>query len=142
MSRGRDPGATKGTGHAGDLSPATAWDAVAAGAVLVDVRTEGEWTHIGVPDLSALNTQPVFIQWNLATGSNNPEFLAQLHDAVPVEKPLVVLCRSGARSLDAAKAAAAAGYTAYNVEEGFEGVPDRFGDRVVNGWKNRSLPWR
>ncbi len=128
--------------YAGDLSPAAAWDAVAAGAVLVDVRTEGEWTHIGVPDLSGLNTKAVFIQWNLASGTNNPEFLAQLQDAVPTEKQLVMLCRSGARSIAAAEAATAAGYTAYNVEEGFEGVPDRFGDRIVNGWKNCSLPWR
>ncbi|ALV46927.1 Rhodanese-related sulfurtransferase [Arthrobacter alpinus] len=128
--------------YAGDLAPATAWDHIAAGAVLVDVRTEGEWTHIGVPDTSALNTEPVFIQWNLANGSNNPQFLAELLQAVPTEKSLVVLCRSGARSIAAATAATAAGYTAYNVLEGFEGEPDRYGDRVVNGWKNRKLPWR
>lgn len=128
--------------YAGDLAPAEAWDRVAAGAVLVDVRTEGEWQHVGVPDTSALNTEPVFIQWNLRTGSNNPDFLAQLQASVPVDKPLMVLCRSGARSIAAAEAATAAGYTAWNILEGFEGEPDRFGDRVVNGWKNRHLPWR
>lgn len=128
--------------YAGDLAPATAWDHVAAGAVLVDVRTDAEWTHIGVPDTSLLNTEPVFIQWNLSNGSNNPEFLAQLRAQVPADKPLVVLCRSGARSIAAAEAATAAGYTAYNVLEGFEGEPDSYGDRVVNGWKNRKLPWR
>ena len=128
--------------YAGDLVPATAWEHVAAGAVLLDVRTAGEWTHIGVPDTSSLKTEPVFIQWNLATGSNNPEFLAELQAQVPTDKPLIVLCRSGARSIAAAEAATAAGYTAYNVLEGFEGEPDRYGDRVVNGWKNRRLPWR
>ncbi|AIY02567.1 hypothetical protein ART_2968 [Arthrobacter sp. PAMC 25486] len=128
--------------YAGDLAPATAWERVAAGAVLVDVRTEGEWQHIGVPDASALNTEPVLVQWNLGNGSNNPEFLAQLQAVVPADKELVVLCRSGARSIAAAEAATAAGYTAYNILEGFEGEPDRYGDRVVNGWKNRKLPWR
>lgn len=128
--------------YAGDLAPATAWEHIAAGATLVDVRTEGEWAHIGVPDISALNTEPVFIQWNLANGTNNPQFLEQLQAVVPTEKPLVLLCRSGVRSIAAAEAATAAGYTAYNVLEGFEGQPDRFGDRVLNGWKNRSLPWR
>lgn len=128
--------------YAGDLAPATAWEHLAAGAVLLDVRTEGEWAHIGVPDTSALNLEPVFIQWNLGNGHNNPDFLAQLVAAVPTEKPLVVLCRSGARSIAAANAATAAGYTAYNVLEGFEGEPDANGDRVINGWKNRSLPWR
>ncbi len=127
--------------YAGDLAPAIAWEHVAAGAVLVDVRTDGEWAHIGVPDTSSLSTEPVFIQWNLANGSNNPEFLAQLLATVPTEKQLVVLCRSGARSIAAATAATAAGYTAYNVLEGFEGEPDRYGDRVINGWKNRKLPW-
>ena len=127
--------------YAGDLAPETAWEHVVSGAVLLDVRTEGEWQHIGIPDISTLNTEPVFIQWNLGSGSNNPDFLAQLQAAVPTNKPLVVLCRSGARSIAAAEAATAAGYTAYNILEGFEGVPDRFGERVVNGWKNRGLPW-
>lgn len=127
--------------YAGDLAPQTAWEHVAAGAVLLDVRTEGEWQHIGIPDASTLDAEPVFIQWNLGNGSNNPDFLAQLQAAVPTDKQLVVLCRSGARSIAAAEAATAAGYTAYNILEGFEGVPDRFGERVVNGWKNRGLPW-
>ncbi|PYI65555.1 sulfurtransferase [Arthrobacter livingstonensis] len=128
--------------YAGDLAPAQAWDKVAGGAVLVDVRTDGEWAHIGVPDISVLNTEPVFIQWNLATGGPNSAFLAELQAAVPLEKPLVILCRSGARSIAAAEAATAAGYTAFNVLEGFEGVPDGYGDRIVNGWKNRKLPWK
>ncbi|ALE07325.1 sulfurtransferase [Arthrobacter sp. ERGS1:01] len=128
--------------YAGDLAPETAWEKLANGAVLVDVRTEGEWAHIGVPDVSALGTEPVFIQWNLASGAPNPAFLEELAAAVPAEKPLVVLCRSGARSIAAAEAATAAGYTAFNVLEGFEGVPDSYGDRVVNGWKNRKLPWK
>lgn len=128
--------------YAGDLGPAAAWEHLVAGAVLVDVRTEGEWAHIGVPDTATLDGEPVFIQWNLGNGTNNPQFLSDLQAAVPVSKPLVVLCRSGARSIAAAEAATAAGYTAYNVLEGFEGVPDRYGDRVVNGWKNSDLPWR
>jgi len=128
--------------YAGDLAPAQAWEKLADGGVLIDVRTEGEWAHIGVPDTSLLGTEPVFIQWNLGTGTNNPDFLRELQAAVPTEKTLVVLCRSGARSIAAATAATAAGYTAFNVLEGFEGDPDAYGDRVVNGWKNRKLPWK
>lgn len=128
--------------YAGDLAPTAAWERIAAGAVLVDVRTEGEWAHIGVPDVSTLDGEPVFIQWNLGNGTNNPQFLAELQAAVPTDTPLMMLCRSGARSIAAAEAATAAGYTAYNVLEGFEGVPDRYGDRVVNGWRNSQLPWR
>lgn len=128
--------------YAGDLAPAQAWDKLSLGAVLLDVRTDGEWAHIGVPDISSLGAEPVFIQWNFANGSLNTSFATELAAAVPADKPLVVLCRSGARSIAAAQAATAAGYTAFNVLEGFEGESDRFGDRSINGWKNRRLPWK
>lgn len=128
--------------YAGDLTPEAAWELLTPDTVLLDVRNQGEWQHIGVPDLSSLNAEPVFIEWNAGTGARNPEFLTQLQAAVAPHKKLLVLCRSGVRSIAAAEAATAAGYTAFNILEGFEGETDRFGDRVVNGWKNRQLPWR
>lgn len=128
--------------YAGDLSAEAAWELLGPDSVLLDVRTRGEWQHIGVPDLSAVDQEPVFIEWSTADGTPNPDFLTQLASAVPVGKTLLVLCRSGVRSIAAAQAATGAGYTAYNILEGFEGVPDGYGDRVVNGWKNRRLPWR
>ena len=111
----------------------------------MDVRTEGEWAHIGIPDTAAAGegrNDPLFIQWNLAGGSPNPLFVEQLRRQAPEDTAveLVFLCRSGARSIAAATAATAAGYTSYNVLEGFEGETDRFGGRTVNGWKNRGLP--
>jgi rhodanese-related sulfurtransferase len=131
--------------YAGDLSPQEAWAKLEDGAILVDVRTEGEWTRIGIPDTaSAGGTRhdPLFIQWNLAGGIPNTRFIEELkqqaHDGQGTE--LVFLCRSGARSIAAAIAATEAGYTSYNVLEGFEGEPDRYGERTVNGWKNRGLP--
>ena len=128
--------------YAGDLSPTEAWAKLEAGAILVDVRTEGEWAHIGIPDTKATENDPLFIQWNLAGGAPNPHFVEQLKLQAPEETAveLVFLCRSGARSIAAATAATAAGYTSYNVLEGFEGETDRFGERTVNGWKNRGLP--
>jgi rhodanese-related sulfurtransferase len=131
--------------YAGDLSPHEAWAKLGTGAILVDVRTEGEWARIGIPDTTAAGERrndPLFIQWNLAGGVPNPHFVEQLRQQAPEDTAveLVFLCRSGARSAAAATAAAAAGYTAYNVLEGFEGAPDRFGERTVNGWKNRGLP--
>jgi rhodanese-related sulfurtransferase len=133
--------------YAGDLSPEHAWEKVAAGARLVDVRTAPEWTHIGIPDTSAVGAEPAFVQWNLAGGAANPQFLEQLRNAVAEAKTgdgveLVFLCRSGARSVAAAEAATTAGFTAFNVLEGFEGAADAYGDRVINGWKNRHLPWK
>jgi rhodanese-related sulfurtransferase len=128
--------------YAGDLTPTEAWAKLEAGAILVDVRTEGEWAHIGIPDTKATENDPLFIQWNLAGGAPNPQFVEQLRRQAPEDTAveLVFLCRSGARSIAAATAATAAGYTSYNVLEGFEGETDRFGERTVNGWKNRGLP--
>ena len=131
--------------YAGDLSPQAAWAKLEDGAILVDVRTEGEWAHIGIPDIKSAGgtrNDPLFIQWNLAGGIPNAEFVEQLKQQAPDGggTELVFLCRSGARSVAAAIAATEAGFVSYNVLEGFEGEPDRHGERTVNGWKNRGLP--
>ncbi|MET3922636.1 rhodanese-like domain-containing protein [Arthrobacter sp. UYEF20] len=131
--------------YAGDLFPQEAWAKLEAGAILVDVRTEAEWAHIGIPDTASANEKrndPLFIQWSLAGGIPNSQFVKQLKQQAPEDAgaELVFLCRSGARSIAAATAATEAGFTSYNVLEGFEGEPDRYGERTVNGWKNRGLP--
>jgi rhodanese-related sulfurtransferase len=128
--------------YAGDLTPQEAWDKLQQGAILVDVRTEGEWAHIGIPDTKATDNDPLFIQWTFPGGIPNPDFINDLSLQAP-ENPsteLLFLCRSGQRSIAAATAATQAGFTSYNVLEGFEGEPDRYGERTVNGWKNRGLP--
>jgi rhodanese-related sulfurtransferase len=128
--------------YAGDLTPQEAWDKLEQGAILVDVRTEGEWAHIGIPDTKATDNDPLFIQWSFPGGIPNPDFINALTQQAPQDSSaeLVFLCRSGQRSVAAAIAATQAGFTSYNVLEGFEGEPDRYGERTVNGWKNRGLP--
>jgi rhodanese-related sulfurtransferase len=128
--------------YAGDLTPQEAWDKLEQGAILVDVRTEGEWAHIGIPDTKATENDPLFIQWTFPGGVPNPDFINDLNQQAPEDRAteLVFLCRSGQRSIAAAIAATQAGFTSYNVLEGFEGDPDRFGERTINGWKNRGLP--
>jgi rhodanese-related sulfurtransferase len=128
--------------YAGDLTPPEAWAKLEEGAILVDVRTEGEWAHIGIPETASTENDPLFIQWTFPGGIPNPEFIEQLKQQAPADTSteLVFLCRSGQRSIAAAIAATHAGFTSYNVLEGFEGEPDRYGERTVNGWKNRGLP--
>lgn len=128
--------------YAGDLTPQEAWTKLEEGAILVDVRTEGEWAHIGIPDTRATENDPLFIQWTFPGGIPNPDFITDLMQQAPEDSSteLVFLCRSGQRSISAAIAATQAGFTSYNVLEGFEGEPDRYGERTVNGWKNRGLP--
>lgn len=132
--------------HAGDVTPQQAYDALSAdpAAVLVDVRTRAEWTYVGVPDLGALDKPVVTIEWvGWPDGAPNPAFLRQLEEAgVERDAPVYFICRSGARSAAAARAAAGAGWTAtHNVAEGFEGDVGPEQHRDVSGWRNAGLPW-
>ncbi|WP_418275116.1 rhodanese-like domain-containing protein [Isoptericola jiangsuensis] len=131
-------------GYAGDITPQQAWDLLAADpdAVLVDVRTEGEWRQIGVPDVAGLDKQVVFTQWVTGDGRPNPGFLTELEAAgVTAGRPVVFLCRSGQRSIGAARLATSAGVgPSYNVLQGFEGSPGFDGVRNREGWKVAGLP--
>ena len=134
--------------YAGDLSPDQAYELLRSrpDAVLVDVRTRAEWSYVGTPDLSELDRQVVLAEWvTFPDGARNPQFLQDVAAVADNQDvPLVFLCRSGVRSIAAAEAATAAGYSAaYNVTEGFEGPPDASGHRgTAGGWKARGLPWR
>jgi rhodanese-related sulfurtransferase len=73
----------------------------------------------------------------------NPQFDQALQAAVPKDKKVVLLCRSGVRSIAAAKRATELGLQAYNILEGFEGNPDSNAHRgQLGGWRKRGLPWR
>ena len=52
-------------GYAGDVGPREAWDILAAhaSAALVDVRTDAEWTYVGLPDLTRLGKDHVFYSY-------------------------------------------------------------------------------
>jgi rhodanese-related sulfurtransferase len=134
--------------YAGDLSPVEAYELLAgdAAAVLVDVRTRAEWSYVGTPDLAEVGRTVVLAEWvTFPDGERNPGFLDTVTSAIPAkDAPVVFLCRSGVRSVAAAEAASAAGFTAaYNVIEGFEGPSDATGHRgTAAGWKARGLPWR
>ena len=108
------------------------------GAKLIDVRTRAEWDYVGrVPG-------SILVEWNTyPEGTRNPAFIEQLGAATAVDTPVLVMCRSGHRSDQAARAAFAAGYSrAFNVLEGFEGDKDGAGQRGhLNGWRKARLPW-
>jgi rhodanese-related sulfurtransferase len=131
-----------------EASPAETWQALNDDprAMLVDVRTDAEWTYVGMPDLSATGKPVVTIAWQLFPAmAVNPGFVEALRQAgLTPEHRLYFLCRSGARSLASAKAARAAGFPeVFNVRDGFEGPVDRDGHRrTVAGWIASGLPWR
>ncbi len=134
-------------GYAGDITPEQAWKLLSENpdAVLVDVRTEAEWRFVGVPDLSSLDRDVVYIEWNSVDGARNENFVDELRQQVPAraDRPVVFLCRSGNRSIGAAEAATEAGISpSYNVLDGFEGHLDAEGHRGGTGWRAIGLPWR
>ena len=135
-------------GYAGNVSPQTAWKILSENeaAILIDVRTRAEWNYVGLPDIEKLGKKPALIEWQVFPSmQTNPEFVAALSGALPDKKvPLLFLCRSGVRSVAAAKAMAAAGYsTCLNVLDGFEGPLDTTAKRgTTGGWKATGLPWR
>ncbi len=127
------------SGYAGDISPQLAWAWVQSGeGVLVDVRTDAEREWVGgVPDAVAL----AWKQWpGMAL---NADFDGGVKAAVGRGKKALMLCRSGVRSIAAARRATELGMEAYNILEGFEGDPDTNGQRgKTGGWRHLGLPWR
>jgi rhodanese-related sulfurtransferase len=107
-------------------------------AVFIDCRTEMEFHFVGHPP------DAMHVPW--ADGPNweiNPDFVGEVRKAAGVDRPIVVICRSGNRSLDAARALEEAGFTqVYNVLHGFEGELDETHHRnSQSGWRYDGLPW-
>ena len=140
LKAAKERGKGMGLGYAGAMTPREAHEVIRANpkAKLVDVRTRAEWDWVG--------RIPGAVEIELLTypGSRpNTAFLQELEQKVGKDAPVMFICRSGARSHNAATMAAQAGYAdAYNVLEGFEGDKDRDGHRnSVGGWRAAGLPW-
>jgi len=135
--------------YAGDITPEEAWKLLTDDpeAVLVDCRTEAEWRFVGVADLSSLDREVIYVEWNSSDGKHNDDFVEELVEKIGAagsdeDRAVVFLCRSGNRSICAAEAATEAGIApSYNVLDGFEGNLDEHRHRGGTGWKAVGLPW-
>lgn len=135
-----------------DVDVETTWQALTSKprAQLVDVRTRAEWTYVGIPDLGPVGKRPVLVEWQtFPDQAVDPRFAERLAGelkalGVQEDDELFFICRSGTRSLAAAKAMAEAGFrNCHNVAGGFEGPLDDERHRgSVNGWKAAGLPWQ
>ena len=129
----------------------TTWESLVSrsGAQLIDVRTRAEWTYVGIPDLEAIGKRAVLVEWQtFPDQAVDPRFVERLAGELralgaQLNDDLFFICRSGGRSLAAAKAMAEAGYRAcHNVAGGFEGPLDDERHRAsIGGWKAAGLPW-
>lgn len=129
--------------YKGDLPPAEAHQRLKANpaAVLIDVRTQPEWTFVGVPQVERL----VRLSWQVyPTMDVNARFVEEVQAlGLPPDAEIFCICRSGARSASAATALTNAGFTnCWNIAQGFEGDKDGENHRGrTNGWKATGLPW-
>ena len=135
----REAARVAGLTYAGGVTPTLAWSLASSGeAQLVDVRTAEERKFVGhVPN-------SVHVPWASGTSlTRNPRFVRELEAKVGKATPILLLCRSGKRSVLAAEAAAKSGFThVFNVLEGFEGeIDDQQHRGTSDGWRLRGLPW-
>jgi rhodanese-related sulfurtransferase len=138
-------------GYVEDILSSDAYDLLESDStsVLIDVRTQAEWTYVGTPDIQALGKTPLFLEWqsypSVTVDANFTVRLEALLQSSGVERgaSLLFLCRSGARSRHAATAMTSAGWApCFNVSDGFEGpLGDSRQRGGVSGWKAGGLPW-
>jgi len=116
-------------------------------AMLVDIRSTMEYLFVGHPKGA------IHVPWiDEPDWTVNPNFVSDVrkvmlggatrHDDIDAA-PLILICRSGKRSIDAGKALLEGGFNkVYMVDEGFEGELDEDRRRgTLGGWRFHGLPW-
>ncbi len=116
-------------------------------ALLIDVRSSMEYLFVGHPEGA------VHVSWidepdwkiNESFTTDIRKLLLggvirgdELHSA-----PIILICRSGVRSLEAGRKLIEEGMTnVYNIDSGFEGdLDDEHKRSSLNGWRFDGLPW-
>lgn len=131
------------------LTPVEAWEMLEANqrVVMIDVRSSMEFLFVGHPRGS------VHVPWiDAPSWTVNADFITEVRKVMlggigigehGDDAPVVLICRSGKRSLEAGKLLIGNGFTTvYNIEEGFEGELDGEHHRsTVGGWRFHGLPW-
>ncbi len=105
--------------------------------VLLDVRTENEWTTLGKPNAEDLNSKTYFVtvshdlsNWQVP----DPNFVENVKKNISKDKTILVMCAAGGRSMIAANLLEAEGYSALNISDGYSG------NGQDPGWKSSGLP--
>lgn len=130
------------------ISPKQAWQLLQdePKALLVDVRSGMEFLFIGHP------VGAIHIPWiDEPDWDINPHFAAEARKLVlggldhksGHNVPILLICRSGKRSLEAGELLLKEGFhQVYNIADGFEGELDDTHHRsTLAGWRFDGLPW-
>ncbi|MDP3422641.1 MAG: rhodanese-like domain-containing protein [Burkholderiaceae bacterium] len=124
------------------LTPKEAWALLQQqpDALFVDVRMEIESLYVGRPP--GVENIPWYEYPDLTP--DPAAFAAAVErEAGHKDRTVVLICRSGKRTVDAGTALEAAGFShVVNVLHGFEGeLNDRFHRSSISGWRADGLPW-
>ena len=116
-------------------------------AVLIDIRSTMEFLFVGHPKGA------IHVPWiDEPDWTVNPDFVTDIRKLLlggavctpdgPCA-PVVLVCRSGKRSLEAGKSLLSSGFrSVYHIGEGFEGnLDDTHHRSTIGGWRFRGLPW-
>lgn len=131
------------------INPKQAWEMLQDNprTVLIDIRSTMEYLFVGHPKGA------VHVPW-----IDEPDWVVNPHFVTDVRKlmlggvschegvgcaPIVLICRSGKRSLEAGARLLDAGFQeVYHIDEGFEGDLDDDHHRgTLGGWRFHGLPW-
>ena len=116
-------------------------------SLLIDIRTKMEFQFVGHP------VGAIHIPWKEVPGwKHNPEFTPSIaallekaaDSSTDQQTPIILMCRSGSRTVDAGNALIDAGFeNVYHITDGFEGDLDHNAHRGnINGWRFHGLPWQ
>ncbi len=125
-----------------NLQPQEAWASLQArpDTLFVDVRMEIESLYVGRPP------GVVNVAWyEYPDLQPDPVRFAEAvaREASGKDQPVLLICRSGKRTLEAGKALEAAGFSdVRHVVHGFEGeLDEQFRRSTLSGWRFEGLPW-
>ena len=102
---------------------------------LLDVRTQEEWDNIGMPDGEKLGLKTHFVTIVRSPDpSVNKDFIEEVKNKIDSNKQLLIICKSGGRSMMPSQLLSQENIICINVSDGFEGNGENA------GWKNEGLP--
>lgn len=130
------------------LTPVQAYELMqeVPSALLIDIRSNMEYLFVGHPKGA------IHIPWiDEPDWEVNPNFVKEIRQLIlggaceqgQSSPPIMLICRSGKRSVDAGNALLKAGlHNVCQVDEGFEGDRDENYHRgSLGGWRFHGLPW-
>ena len=104
-------------------------------SVLLDVRTEEEWSVDGKPDGEKIALKTHFLTIQFADKTFNQNFIEDFKKLnIEKDHEILAMCMGGVRSQAAAELLTKEGYNCVNILDGF------LGNSENPGWKNSGLP--